>query len=83
MLLTAVFLQISKSALQQIMFVTALKMDNLDCTKIKCTFQKFHSLSTGGAFSRVVSCPDPRGKGVWLQYDILPDPVTKPVWHVG
>ena len=59
MLLTAVFLQISKSALQQIMFVTALKMDNLDCTKIKCTFQKFHSLSTGGAFSQVVLCPDP------------------------
>ena len=30
---------------------TALKMDNLDCTKINAHFKKIHSLSTGGPHS--------------------------------
>jgi len=37
----------------------------------------------GGTF--IVSCPDPtlpERKRVWLQYDILPDPVTLAIWHV-
>ena len=33
---------------------TALKMDNLDCTKINAHFKKIHSLSTGGAHSRLL-----------------------------
>ena len=36
------------------MFVTTLGMDNFDCTKMNTHFrQKIHSLSTGGAHSRV------------------------------
>ena len=33
------------------MFVTTLEMDNFD--RNECTFQKIHSLSMGGAHSRV------------------------------
>ena len=35
---------------------TALKMDNLDCSyQNQCTFRKIHSLSTGGAHSRLLA----------------------------
>ena len=38
----------------RLMFVTTLGMDNFDCTKMNAhNFQKIHSLSTGGAHSRV------------------------------
>ena len=35
------------------MFVTTLGMDNFDCTKMNVHLKKIHSLSTGGAHSRV------------------------------
>ena len=38
------------------MFVTTLEMDNFDCTKITALLKKIHTLSMGGAHSRVEAC---------------------------
>ena len=42
-----------RATLKVSMFVTTLGMDNFDCTKMNAHFKKIHSLSTGGAHSRV------------------------------
>ena len=63
---------------------TALKMDNLDCTKIK----KNHSLSTGGAHSRllahIASPTSPPYVGTHLTHSSVPHTATVEVpclWH--
>ena len=47
------FVQSYSQSQARLMFGATLGMDNFDCTKMNAHFKKNHSLSTGGAHSRV------------------------------
>ena len=53
-ILCQLFVQSYSQSQARLMFVTTPGMDNFDCTKMNAhNFQNIHSLSTGGAHSRV------------------------------